>query len=1284
MALSVGMELEAEAVFRSLRGLEPAAITLPQLATRLSDFGVAEEHIQHILLHTVVEPDGSVQLDSFIQAVKAFRRESQGFPSPRPDHGPGACMLFGLPKDSSILLSPPGNGAGMTPALHPPVRLAVLDDGSDDTTEGTAMQQVVQLRMQLAATHAALWKHQQRAAAAIEHVHTQAIVPATAVKSTKAHPMRLHVLRHHIASLYKAKIKENAADDQHGRKRVKLTEYLSEYLVHVYGLHAIARTHEQELIAGVKKNQASDRRTFIFGRLACSPSGSMAQEAGNQAAESVLELLELLFGDKVEIRMTADYVGNTSWQGNMGRGVGCQQALTAMKHAQPGAAAHRQRRKQAAAASATAAAAASTAAVNQTETPPSEKELQLQAELAEMRKLVALARGCQAPKPEPEPEVEPDPQEKLPIDEHAPTIMLQLQKAAQIDHEDDPGRNSVSPDHQLVDVDFVVDRFLAFAFPEVYNCNGEDSKPQLQDQYTKTTMVHLGRPRRHTTPMPDPDDSAWIKPMRLTTLRHHIACIYCKKIRLEQNEIRRLHERETLLEFVNEHYVPTTYGCDEVSVKVMSEMSLGINESQRTDRRVSLFGKISCLHEPERWTPDHILAADLVLSVLEAAVSFSTVSQGAPAVETAMQSETASVTLAVAKRAIDSVRKQVTTDQQRHESDETHHAHFVTFPPQQEVDEELKLLADACGTSQSLASKRGTVSRDFREPMVLIDLLLDWLTMRIFPAVYGTRHDHHGFRAAHGADHCEDEFSALLSKLERGGMSREKIVSAERVKQPAWLPAGTSRKKRAILAVLKEMTAHGSDMRIQYLAPLQIHQIHAEILEIILAKTAADQVDDSHNQPRIPLLEFIADEHFRHKYGVAELAIKHLANLSWGCREHRVSDRRIHTFVALSSIVNPEEFSHDHVVASDATFALLVSLLNHGQQYGRPHHEHSERLTKFKAGEALYLPVHEVVDQATDALPSGYKMKAPEVSRIMHTVAAAQAGVIDIFVVLDLFVSAVFHPLLPADELSGGDPTLKVQDEITQVLEDAGVESEVSAVQGNTAPPCGPSIKPMQLRPLRKHIAGVWYVLITRERDRLTLCRSEEDRGSGLQAPVNLAEEFEAYTRRMYGLSAVARRTLHEFSLGIIEYVSSDRRTAVFCMLCGMHQLQSQSATVTRATAAAACVELLLRVVPHRPLRCLDKLQSYQPGESGNGVPVEQARDALREVVAAAEAAGQPWAQGQSSAGSVIESAIAQLDKHADATMPPCVSIDKLLWLFVPHAFPELLDSHVEAGGNGS
>ena len=46
-------------------------------------------------------------------------------------------------------------------------------------------------------------------------------------------------------------------------------------------------------------------------------------------------------------------------------------------------------------------------------------------------------------------------------------------------------------------------------------------------------------------------------------------------------------------------------------------------------------------------------------------------------------------------------------------------------------------------------------------------------------------------------------------------------------------------------------------------------------------------------------------------------------------------------------------------------------------------------------------------------------------------------------------------------------------------------------------------------------------------------------------------------------------------------------------------------------------------------------------------------------------------------AGSVVRSvmgaAIANLEAHADDTIPPCVSIDTLLWQFLPHAFPDLL-----------
>ena len=90
-------------------------------------------------------------------------------------------------------------------------------------------------------------------------------------------------------------------------------------------------------------------------------------------------------------------------------------------------------------------------------------------------------------------------------------------------------------------------------------------------------------------------------------------------------------------------------------------------------------------------------------------------------------------------------------------------------------------------------------------------------------------------------------------------------------------------------------------------------------------------------------------------------------------------------------------------------------------------------------------------------------------------------------------------------------------------------------------------------------------------------------------------------------------------------------------------------------------------------LDCFDKLQSSQPGEGGNGVPVQLARSALSEVIAAAEAAGAEWALDQSSAGSVMDTVIANLETHADDTIPPCVSIDTLLWQFVPHAFPDLL-----------
>eukprot|EP01043_Picozoa_sp_COSAG02_P041788 COSAG02_NODE_3496_length_6655_cov_3.090909_1_plen_1304_part_00 len=1277
-----GMEVEAEAVFRSLRGVPAgdevaAPITLPKLATRLSDFGVAEEIIQHILLRTQVQPDGSVQLDAFVDAVKKFRKESHGLPSPRPDHDAGASMLFGLPKGATIPLSPrPEDTGGVAPRLQPrpPAHLVVMDDDFDGTAGSMGMQEVVALRLQLATVQSALWKQQQRAAAAIEHVHAESkAVVGAAERPGKAHPMRLHVLRHHIASLYDAKIKENAADDQHGRQRVVLTEYLREHLVHVYGLHTIARTHERELIAGLQKHQAADRRTYVFARLACSDSSSTVQAAGNHAAESVLELLKLLLGTEVENRMSSDYVANSnaSWQSNKGRGVGCQQALVAMKQAQPGAAAHKQRRKQAAEAAAATVAAA--AATNQAGPPPSDKELQMRAELAEMRKLVAMAKGIQEPEPEPGPTPEQEPLDALPVDQHAATILMQLERAAQVECEGASGYQSVP---QLVDIDFVVDRFLAFAFPDVYDHNSENSRSNLQDKYSGITVLHQGRARRHTTPVPDPtDDKHWISAMRVGTLRHHIACIYCKKIHAQRNDARRMHELETLMSYVNEHYVPATYGRDQLSVKVLAEMSLGIKESQRTDRRVSLFGKLSCLHEPARWTPDHILAGDLALAVLEAAVSLASDCQGTPPVETAMQSELASVTLQVAKRAVHSVRQRIESDQQEHSTDEKHHAHFVSFPSQHELNDELRLLADSCCTSlpnAPAAEEHKGVSLDSGRPTVLLDLLLDWLIMRVFPAVYGTRHDHHGFRAAYGADRCEDQFTDLLSKLEKGGKAREIVVHAKGA-QPAWLPAGTSRKNRAVLAVLKEMTAHESELGQHYPTPMNVHQIRTEVLEIYLEKIAEDHTDDSHGHPRMPLLEFIADEHFRHKYGIARLAVKHLADLSWGCRAHRASDRRIHTFVALSSIVEPEQFSHDHVVASDATLALLGALLNHGQQYGSAHHEHSKRLEQLQAGQELHLPVREVVEQMTAALPSGYEM--PTLSRLIHSVATAGAPreeqVIDLFVALDVFVTTAFPQLLSADDRSGADPTLKVQDEVTQILENADVESVPISID-IAPPPCGPSIKPMQLRSVRKHIAGVWFVLITRERDRVALCHPNADRhdaGSGF----NLAAELDAYVLRMYGITPVSRRTLHEFTLGATEYASSSRRISIFCVLSDIHQLQSKSAAALRATAAAACVELLRRVVPHPLQRCFDKLQSSRPGESGNGVPVQLARSALSDVIAAAEAAGNEWAQGQSSAGSVMDAVIANLEMHADDTIPKCVSIDTLLWQFVPHAFPDLL-----------
>eukprot|EP01043_Picozoa_sp_COSAG02_P043693 COSAG02_NODE_3830_length_6175_cov_4.789993_4_plen_1283_part_00 len=1277
------MEVEAEAVFRSLRGgsagAQKESITLPKLATRLSDFGVAEEHIQHILLRTQVQPDGSVQLDAFVDAVKNFRKETHGLPSPRPDHDAGASMLFGLPKGVTVPLSPrPADTAGVAPRLqpHPPAHLVVVDDDADGTGR-VGMQEIAALRVQLATVQAALWKQQQRAAAAIEHVHAEAQLPVgIAGQLSKSHPMRLHVLRNHIASLYDSMIKEHDADDQHGRQRVVLTEYLREHLVHVYGLHSIARTHERELIAGLQKHQATDRRTFVFARLACSDSGK-AQAAGNHAAESVLELLKLLLGTDVEIRMSSDYVANNdaSWQSNRGRGVGCQQALLAMKKAQPGAAAHKQRRKQAAAAAATA-----VGVTNQAGPPPSEKELQMRAELAEMRKLVALAKGTHEPEPEPIPTLELESLDALPIDEHAATILMQLERAASIECEGASDHQSVS---QLVDIDFVVDRFLAFAFPDVYSHTDEDSQPHLQDKYSEITLLHPGRARRHTTPVPDPNDNKhWISAMRLGTLRHHIACIYCKKIQVQRNDARRMHERETLLEYVNEHYILATYGRDQLSVKVLAEMSLGIKENQRTDRRVSLFGKLSCLCEPAQWTPDHILAADLALAVLEAAVSLASDVRGTPPVETAMQSELASVTLQVARRAVHSVRQRIETDQQQNSTDETHHAHFISFPCQHELNDELKLLADACCASRPNApagKARMAVSNDSSTPMVLLDLLLDWVIMRVFPAVYGTRHDHHGFRAAHGANRCEDQFTDLMCALEKGGKARDMIVHAKKGEQPAWLPAGTSRKKRAVLAVLKEMAAHGSDVGPHYPTPMNVHQIHTEILEIYLAKIAEDHIDDSRGHPRIPLLEFIADEHFRHKFGIAGLAVKHLADLSWGCRAHRASDRKIHTFVALSSIIEPEQFTHDHVVASDATLALLGALLNHGQKYGSAHHEHSKRLEQLHAGQEVHLPVHEVVEQMTAALPSGYEKLAPSLSRLMHSIAAAglpprEEELIDLFVALDVFVTTVFPQLLVADERSGADPTLKVRDEVTLILESADAESALIVVQDNTPPPCGPSIKPMQLRSLRRHIAGVWFVLITRERDRVALCHSSGDHHDADRQPaVNLAAELDAYVRRMYGITPISRRTLHEFNLGATEFASSSRRICIFCMLTGINQLKSPSAAAVRETAAAACVELLRRVVPHPLQRCFDKLQSSQPGESGSGVPIQLARSALLEVIATAEEAGNEWAQDQSSAGSVMDAVIANLEAHADDTIPPCVSIDTLLWQFVPHAFPDLL-----------
>ena len=81
----------------------------------------------------------------------------------------------------------------------------------------------------------------------------------------------------------------------------------------------------------------------------------------------------------------------------------------------------------------------------------------------------------------------------------------------------------------------------------------------------------------------------------------------------------------------------------------------------------------------------------------------------------------------------------------------------------------------------------------------------------------------------------------------------------------------------------------------------------------------------------------------------------------------------------------------------------------------------------------------------------------------------------------------------------------------------------------------------------------------------------------------------------------------------------------------------------------------------------------FPTSEGGNGVPVQLARSALLGVIATAEAAGNEWAQDQLSTGSVMGAAIANLEAHADDTIPPCVSIDTLLWQFLPHAFPDLL-----------
>ena len=90
-------------------------------------------------------------------------------------------------------------------------------------------------------------------------------------------------------------------------------------------------------------------------------------------------------------------------------------------------------------------------------------------------------------------------------------------------------------------------------------------------------------------------------------------------------------------------------------------------------------------------------------------------------------------------------------------------------------------------------------------------------------------------------------------------------------------------------------------------------------------------------------------------------------------------------------------------------------------------------------------------------------------------------------------MTTAFPQLLLADERSGADPSLKVRDEVTQILEYADVESALIAAQDNAPPPCAPSIKPMQLRALRRHIAGVWFNVITRERDCVALCHSSGD-----------------------------------------------------------------------------------------------------------------------------------------------------------------------------------------------